>query len=134
MRGSIAMLPGAAARAPMKQDSDVRPREAATKVRTPFRQTSDAILKAAFAFGGQPVTVTRGNEPTNYRTQPARLCFPVRLVTKKGTTFGADTQLKSFASAPVGGTVGVTNRLILDEAKQARCWHEACRCSNAPCQ
>jgi hypothetical protein len=61
---SIAMLPGAAARAPMKQDCDVRPREAATKVRTPFRQTSDATLKAAFAFGGQPVSVARDKEQT----------------------------------------------------------------------
>jgi len=34
---SIAMLPGAAARAPNQQDSGVRPRGAATKVRTPSR-------------------------------------------------------------------------------------------------
>jgi len=33
----------------MKQDCDVRPREAATKVRTSFRQTSDATLEAVFA-------------------------------------------------------------------------------------
>jgi hypothetical protein len=58
------MLPGAAARAPNKQDSNVRPREAAAKVRTPFRQTSDATLKAAFAFGGQPVTVARDKKQT----------------------------------------------------------------------
>jgi hypothetical protein len=40
----IATLPGAAARAPNQQDSDVRPRGAATKVRTPFRQSSNATL------------------------------------------------------------------------------------------
>jgi hypothetical protein len=47
---SIAMLPGAAARAPIKQDCDVRPRGAATKVRTPFRQTGNATLEAALAI------------------------------------------------------------------------------------
>jgi len=88
----IATLPGAAARAPNKQDSDVRPRGAATKVRTPLRQTSNATLEAAFAFGGQPVTVARGNEPTNHRHTIGAISFPVRLVTTSGTTFGADTQ------------------------------------------
>jgi len=34
---SIAMLPGAAARAPNQQDCDARPRGAATKVRTSSR-------------------------------------------------------------------------------------------------
>jgi hypothetical protein len=63
----IVTLPGAAARAPNEQDCDVRPRSAATKVRTPFRQTMNATLEAAFAFGGQPVTVARGNQPTNHR-------------------------------------------------------------------
>jgi len=48
----IATLPGAAARAPIKKDCDTRPRGVATKVRTPFRQTSNATLKAASAFGG----------------------------------------------------------------------------------
>ena len=69
------MLPGAAARAPIKKDCDARPRGAATKVRRPFRQTSDATLKAAFAFGGQPVTVARGNEPTNHRHTTGALSF-----------------------------------------------------------
>ena len=72
---SIAMLPGAAARAPNKQDSDARPRGAATKVRTPFRQTSDATLKAAFAFGEQPVTVARGNKPKNHRHTTSAISF-----------------------------------------------------------
>jgi hypothetical protein len=71
----IATLPGAAARAPNKQDCDVRPRGAATKVRTPFRQTSDAILKAAFAFGEQPVTLARGNEPARHRHTPGAISF-----------------------------------------------------------
>jgi hypothetical protein len=88
----IATLPGAAARAPNKQDSDVRPRGAAAKVRTPFRQSSNATLEAAFAFGEQPVTVARGNEPTNHRHTTGAISFPVRLVTTTGTTFGADTQ------------------------------------------
>jgi|GEM_PF-5012196 len=88
----IAMLPGAAARAPIKKDCDTRPRGAATKVRTPFRKTSNATLKAASAFGEQPVTVVRGNEPTKYRHTSDAISFPVRLVTTNGTTFGADTQ------------------------------------------
>ena len=71
----IATLPGAAARAPNKQDCDVRPRGAATKVRTPFRQTSNATLKAAFAVGEQPVTVTRGNEPTNHQHTTGAISF-----------------------------------------------------------
>ena len=86
------MLPGAAARAPNKQASDVRPRGAATKVRTPFRQTRAATLKAAFAFSEQPVTVARGNEPTNQRHMTGAITFFFRLVTTSGTTFGADTQ------------------------------------------
>jgi hypothetical protein len=72
---SIATLPGAAARAPIKKDCDVRPRGAATKVRTPFRQTSDATLKAAFAFGEQPVTVARGNKPKNHRHTTSAISF-----------------------------------------------------------
>jgi len=52
---SIATLPGAAARAPIKKDCDAQSRGAATKVRTPFRQTRDAILEAVFAVGEQPV-------------------------------------------------------------------------------
>ena len=71
----IATLPGAAARAPIKKDCDVDRAAAATKVRTPFRQTSDATLKAAFAFGEQPVTVTRGNEPTNHRHTTSAISF-----------------------------------------------------------
>ena len=86
------MLPGAAARAPIKQDCDVRSRGAATKVRTPFRQTRAATLKAAFAFSEQPVTVARGNEPTNQRHMTGAISYSVRLVTTNGTTFGADTQ------------------------------------------
>jgi hypothetical protein len=39
-------------------------------------------------------------------THPARIRFFARLVTTSGTTFGADTQYNSFASALVGGTVG----------------------------
>jgi hypothetical protein len=89
---SIATLPGAAARAPNQQARDVRPRSAATKVRTPFRQTGNATLKAAFAFGGQPVTVARGKEATNHRHTTGAITFPVRLVMTNGTTFGADTQ------------------------------------------
>ena len=69
------MLPGAAARAPNKQASDVRPRGAATKVRTPFRQTSDATLEAAFAVGEQPVIVKRGNEPTNHQQMTGAISF-----------------------------------------------------------
>jgi hypothetical protein len=57
-----------------------------------FRQTSDATLKAAFAFGGQPVTVARGNEPTNHRHTTGAISFLVRLVTTSGTAFGADTR------------------------------------------
>lgn len=69
------MLPGAAARAPIKQHCDVRPRNAATKVRTPFRQTSNATLEAALAVGEQPVTVARGNEPTNDRHTTGAISF-----------------------------------------------------------
>jgi hypothetical protein len=58
----------------------------------PLRQTRDAILEAAFAFGEQPVTVARGKEPTNHRHTTGAISFPVRLVTTSGTTFGADTQ------------------------------------------
>ncbi len=68
------MLPGAAARAPNKQDCDIRPRGAAKKVRTPFRQTSNATLKSRLCSWGQPVTVARGNEPTT-DTRPARFRF-----------------------------------------------------------
>lgn len=89
---SIATLPGTAARVPSEQATDVRPRGAATKVRTPFRQTKNATLKAAFAFGGQPVIVARGKEPTNHRHTTGAITFPVRLVMTNGTTFGADTQ------------------------------------------
>jgi hypothetical protein len=75
----ITMLPGAAARAPIKKDSNVRPRGAATKVRTPFRQTRDAILKAAFASGG--ITCDRGTrQQTNQLPaddQCDYLLFPV---------------------------------------------------------
>ena len=45
---SIAMLPGAAARAPNKQASDVRQPHAATKVRTPPRQANNATIEASF--------------------------------------------------------------------------------------
>jgi len=89
---SIAMLPGAAARAPIKQDCDVRSRGAATKVRTPFRQTSNATLVAAFAVGEQPVTMARGDEPTNDRHTTGAISFPARLVTPSGTASGADIQ------------------------------------------
>ena len=88
----IVTLPGAAARAPNQQDSDVRLRGAATKVRTIFRQTSNATLEAAFAFVWQPVTVAPGNESTNHRQPIGAMSHPVRLVTPNGTTFGADTQ------------------------------------------
>jgi len=64
----------------------------ATKVRTPFRQASNATLEAAFAFGKQPVTVARGNEPANHRHTTGAIAFSFRLVTTNGTTFGADTQ------------------------------------------
>jgi len=64
----------------------------ALNVRTPFRQSSNATLEAAFAFGEQPVTVARGNETTNHRHTTDAMSFPVRLVTTNGTTFGADTQ------------------------------------------
>jgi hypothetical protein len=89
---SIATLPGAAARAPNKQDYDARPRGAAAKVRTPFLQSNNATLEAAFAFGEQPVTVARGNERTNYRHTTGANSYSFRLVTTNGTTFGADTQ------------------------------------------
>jgi len=46
------MLPGAAARAPNKQDSDDRQPHAAAKVRTPLRQASNATIEASF-FGWQ---------------------------------------------------------------------------------
>ena len=71
----IATLPGAAARAPIKKDHDARPRGAATKVRTPFRQTRDATLKAAFVFSEQPVTVARGKEPTNHQHTTGAISF-----------------------------------------------------------
>jgi hypothetical protein len=76
--------------------------------------------------------VIRGNEQTNYRHTTGAISFSVRLVTTSGTTFGADTQYNSFMSAPVGGMVGVTNRLTFNEATQAGCWQGACRFSNAP--
>ena len=58
-----------------KKDCDTRPRGVATKVRTPFRQTSNATLKAAFAVGGQSVTVARGNEPTKHRHTTGAITF-----------------------------------------------------------
>jgi hypothetical protein len=80
----IATLPGAAARAPNKQDSDIRPRGAAIKVRMPFCQTSNATLKAAFAVGEQPMIVARGNEQTNHRHTTGANSFSIRLVTTTG--------------------------------------------------
>ena len=61
----IATLPGAAARAPNQQDCDARPRGAATKVRTPFRQTSNATLKVSLQAVKQTSGAIRGNKPTN---------------------------------------------------------------------
>lgn len=66
----------------MKKDSNVRPRGAATKVRTPFRQTNNATLEAAFAFSEQPMTVGRGYKPTNYRQTTSAITFFFRLASR----------------------------------------------------
>jgi hypothetical protein len=76
---SIATLPGAAARAPRKQGRDVRSRYAATNVRTPFRQTRIATLKAAFAFGRQTSDMMRGNKRTNHRHATGAIVFFFRV-------------------------------------------------------
>jgi hypothetical protein len=78
------VLPGAAARAPIKYDCDVRLQNVEVNVRTPFRQSKNATLEAVFAFGEQPVTVARGNETTNRRHTTYAISFPVRLVTTAG--------------------------------------------------
>ena len=123
----IMMLPGAAARAPIKKDSDIRPRGMATKVRTPFRQTSNATLEAAFAFRRQPVTVARGNELTNDRHTTGAISFFCPVGDAERHDVRSGHPINSFAFAPVGGTVGVTNRLTFDAATQAGCWQCACR-------
>ena len=87
------MLPGAAARAPIKRDCDVRPRNAATKVRTPFRQTSNATLEAALAVLANNLWChTRQRTNKSPAHDRARFHFPARLVTTSGTTSGADIQ------------------------------------------
>ena len=93
---SIAVLPGAAARAPTKQDRDARLQRAATKVQMPRRQTSITILKAALAFDRKTCAVLRGKSEQITGTRLARLCFSIRLVTTSGTAFGADTKLKKL--------------------------------------
>ena len=102
----IMMLPGAAARAPIKKDSDIRPRGMATKVRTPFRQTSNATLEAAFAFRRQPVTVARGNELTNDRHTTGAISFFCPVGDAERHDVRSGHPINSFAFAPVGGTVG----------------------------
>lgn len=83
-RTGIAVLPGATARAPIEQDCDVRLQNVASNVRKPFRQSSNATLKAAFAVGEQPVTVARGNEPANHRHTTGANLYSFRLVMPAG--------------------------------------------------
>ena len=67
---SIFTLPGAAARAPNEQASDIRQSHAAPKVRTPPRQTGNPFLEA------KRKNPRRSHAATNGRTTDAR---PARL-------------------------------------------------------
>lgn len=53
------------------------------------------------------------------QTPPARIRSIFRLVTTSGPTFGSGHAEKLITSAPVGGTMGVTNRLTFHSARTA---------------
>jgi hypothetical protein len=52
-------------------------------------------LKAVWFFGEPTDDELRGKKQPATDTQPARIRFPVRLVTANGPTFGVDTKQKS---------------------------------------